>query len=158
MVALSEPSAASVAVLDDDVRFIRMVERVLDAEGIDIQPITTIDLEEAERVVAQGPCSMALIDIMMYGQAAGFELVERLRKNPATQSMPIVVTSGAKRELGRHVDFLRDNGCAVLLKPFCPDDLLAQIHAADAPDAAAGHHGADARVVPFVPRRATAET
>jgi DNA-binding response OmpR family regulator len=145
----------SVAVLDDDVRFIRMVERVLNMEDIGVQPITTIDLDEAERVVAETGCFAALVDIMMYDNASGFDLVERLRRNPATQAMPLIITSGAKRELARRVDFLREHHCAVLLKPFAPEQLVAQVRAAAVPVVEDGTQEAT-RVIPFVPREATA--
>ena len=116
-----------IAVLDDDIRFIRMVERVLASERIGTVPITTIDLEEAVRIVGEGRFAAVLVDIMMYGNAAGFDLIEKLRATPATASVRVVVVSGARRELGRRVDFLRAHQCAVLPKPFEPDELLAKL-------------------------------
>src|SRR5688572_18712191 len=107
-----------IAVLDDDVQFIRMVERILKTEGTPIQPVTTPDLDEAVRVVAETDCQAALVDIYMYGEAAGFELVELLRSNAATADMPLIVTSGAYQEIARRVPFLQRHGCLVLPKPF----------------------------------------
>ena len=42
-----------VAVLDDDIKFIRLVERVLRQEHIDVLPITTLDLDEAVTIARQ---------------------------------------------------------------------------------------------------------
>ncbi len=116
-----------IAVLDDDIRFIRMVERVLDGEDIGIQPITTVDLSEAVRVIAQSTCEMALVDIFMYDHAAGFQLIEMLRETSATAQLPILVTSGAQREVGKRFAFLQQHNCDVLLKPFAVDDLIAKV-------------------------------
>lgn len=116
-----------VAILDDDIRFIRMVERVLDGEDISIEPITTVDLEEAVRVLAQSRCEMAIVDIFMYGNAAGFTLIEMLRAEPATAALPILVASGARREIGKRVAFLQQHNCDVLLKPFGIDELIDKV-------------------------------
>lgn len=112
------PGGGPLAVVDDDLRFIRMVERALATEGIRVQPVTTLDVDEAVRVIVENRCQAAFVDLLLYGEALGFTLVERLRQHPATRHLPIAVTSGARRELGRHVDFLRRHRCAVLLKPF----------------------------------------
>jgi ActR/RegA family two-component response regulator len=114
-------------VLDDDVQFIRMVERILKTEDMTIQPVTTPDLDEAVRVVAVTGCRAALVDIYMYGEAAGFELIERLREQRATADLPLIVTSGAYREIARRVPFLQQHHCSVLPKPFEVDALLSHL-------------------------------
>ena len=140
---IAAPNENRVAVLDDDIKFIRLVERVLRDEHIDVLPITTLDLEEAARIVAESGCLAALVDIYMYGDAAGFTLIEKLRAHPATAHLPLIVTSGAHREVGRKVSFLVEHNCMVLLKPFEVADLIAKVHGASAP--AANVHGASAR-------------
>jgi DNA-binding response OmpR family regulator len=116
-----------VAVIDDDLPFIRMVERGLATESIAVQPVTTMDIDEAVRVVEAERCQAAFVDVFMYGDALGFSLVERLRANAGTRTLPIVVTSGARREIGRHVEFLQEHRCAVLLKPFDLADIIARV-------------------------------
>jgi two-component system response regulator MprA len=116
-----------VAVLDDDIRFIRRVERVLNQEDVGVCAVTTMDLDEAVRVIGGSECNMVLVDIFMYGSAAGFDLIERLRSAEATARLPIIVTSGARREIGKRVTFLQENNCDVLLKPFAPQDLVARV-------------------------------
>ena len=121
-----------VAVLDDDITFIRLVERVLGTEGIAVLPVTTLALDEAVTVIGSSHCDVALVDIYMYGDAAGFKLIEMLRADPATAHLPIVVTSGARREIGKRVDFLRRHRCEVLLKPFGVEELIALVTRATA--------------------------
>jgi DNA-binding response OmpR family regulator len=124
--ALNESTTFScrVAVLDDDLRFIRMVERALADTGIGIAPVTTLDADEAVRVISSSDCLAAMIDVYMYGEAAGFDIVRRLRAQPATGSMPLILTTGARREVGRYAAFLQAHDCDVLLKPFAVGDLV----------------------------------
>jgi len=114
-------------VLDDDIRFIRLVERILKAESIDVQPVTTLYVDEAIRVIADTHCDAALVDVYMYGSALGFTMIERLREHPATAALPIIVASSARREIGRRVAFLQQHGCGVLVKPFNIDELLVRL-------------------------------
>jgi DNA-binding response OmpR family regulator len=118
-----------IAVLDDDIKFIRLVERVLDGLDIDIQPVTTPDLDEAVRVVRTTRCRAALVDLYMYGDPSGFRMVEKLRHDPGTSDLPVILTSGAHRELGRKVGFLVQHHCSVLLKPFSVEELLTRVGA-----------------------------
>jgi DNA-binding response OmpR family regulator len=120
-------SRERIAVFDDDIRFIRLVERVLRGVDIDIQPITTPDVDEAVRVVSCTGCRAALIDLYMYGDARGWRFVEGLRQDPRTMELPLIMTSAAHRELGRRVSFLLEHHCSVLLKPFSIDELLSRI-------------------------------
>jgi DNA-binding response OmpR family regulator len=144
------PYVRRIALVDDDIRFIRMVERVLFGERTEIVPITTLDLAEATDIIADGGFSLVFIDIMMYGHAAGFELVEQLRRREPTASIPLVITSGAQREIGRRVEFLRQHDCSVLLKPFEPEELLAKVRSADPPPPPrALHPGQQASITTF---------
>jgi CheY-like chemotaxis protein len=121
---------ARIAVLDDDTQFIRLVERVLRDERVEVQPVTTLDLDEAVRVVSESNSAAALVDVYMYGSAQGFELVERLRSDPATERLAIIVTSGAHREIGKKAGFLNEHRCSVLLKPFDNSDLISRVRQA----------------------------
>jgi CheY-like chemotaxis protein len=116
-----------VGVLDDDVVFIRFVERALSTVGIEVQPVTTFDLGEAVRVITSTNCDVAFVDIFMYEGVHGFACVERLRAEAATRELPIVVTTGAHDLVAQRSQFLARNACRVLLKPFSVDDLLRTI-------------------------------
>jgi len=47
---------------------------------------------------------------------------------PDLAELPIIVASGARREIGRRVEFLQAHRCTVLLKPFGADELIAKVH------------------------------
>jgi CheY-like chemotaxis protein len=123
----AEADCRPVAVLDDDVQFIRMVERMLRSRNIPVQPVTTPDLDDAVSVIAGSRCRAALIDIYVYGAAAGFPIIELLRQEPLTRGLPLVVSSGAYRDIARHIPFLQEHHCSVLPKPFTMDELFTRL-------------------------------
>ncbi len=120
-----------VGVLDDDIVFIRFMERVLSTVGIEVQPVTTFDLGEAVDVISSTHCDVAFVDIFMYEGIHGFACVERLRAEAVTHDLPIVVTTGAHDLVAQRSQFLARNACRVLLKPFSVDDLLHTINGSD---------------------------
>ncbi len=76
---------------------------------------------------------MILMDLLM-PRLDGWDVVEWLKKNPATRAIPIVAVTGASPE---RVRLAKVAGCdAVLAKPCDPDVLLAAIQRALAPPSA----------------------
>ena len=119
--------APVVAIFDDDIAYIRAVERMLRLGGFASCPITTFDVDEAARVIAEAGCRAVLVDIFLYDEPRGFSCIERLRAVEATANLPLVVTSGAHREIQRMAPFLAAHRCELLEKPFGPDELLAKL-------------------------------
>jgi CheY-like chemotaxis protein len=67
------------------------------------------------------PPDLVIADLTM-PVMSGVELVDQIRSNPATASIPIVLLSG------RQVDSATsERADAVVMKPFEPEDLLARI-------------------------------
>jgi CheY-like chemotaxis protein len=117
-----------IAVCDDDLAFIRFVERLFSCAGATIVPVTTLDPAEAVRVIGDAGCDAALIDLRMYNDDhAGLTLVRLLRECPTTMDIPLEMVSGATRELKKHADYLHELRCAVLPKPVSAEDLLASL-------------------------------
>lgn len=116
-----------VVVFDDDMQFLRMVERALKSHGLRAEFVTTPGLVDAADVVSAINPRLVIVDVFMYGDAAGFSFIEVLRSRAENRDLPIVVSSGAHSELARHREFLRQHRCSVLPKPFGVDDLLRAV-------------------------------
>ena len=128
--AISAQRTMCVAVCDDDVRFIRLVERMLDEVHACVVPVTTLDPHDAVAVIAEARCDAALIDLNIYNDGqAGLTLVRLLREHQATSAMPLLLaTAATMRDVRRHGQFLRDFNCDVLPKPFSADALFEALH------------------------------
>lgn len=117
----------TVLVVDDepDVRLIARL--VLQADGFDVKEVAS-----GEAVIEQlqqgAPPDVLLLDVRMPG-IDGWELLRRLRADPAWTSIPVVVFTadlGARSEAPDHLD----PASVLLTKPFQADDLLAAVHQA----------------------------
>ena len=107
---------------------------------------TTANGEEALAAVAESPPDVVLTDVMM-PRVDGFELLRRLRQEPATRDIPVImVTARAGQEAS--VEGLEAGADDYLAKPFRAQELIARVRVAVERSAGRrGLPGADA-VVP----------
>jgi DNA-binding response OmpR family regulator len=126
-----------VLVVNDDPDVLESMRDVLELEGAKVE--TAASCAEADLALARGfEPDVAVIDLRVGRGESGREYAGRLRANPATAGIPIVIMSGDVHAL-RRVAHLAD---ATLEKPFEVDDLYAVLssmcreHAARAEPAA----------------------
>jgi signal transduction histidine kinase/CheY-like chemotaxis protein len=91
-------------IVDDDPAVCSMLHKILTDEGADVT--TLLDGEQALAAINQAPPDLVLLDLMMPGMS-GFEVVARMRANPATATVPVVIVSA--KEL-THEDALTLDG------------------------------------------------
>src|SRR5262245_42280748 len=88
-----QPAARSagvprILIADDNPQGVELLEAYL--AGGDYEIRTAADGEETLRQVAQWPPDLLLLDIMM-PKISGFEVCKRLRANPATRDIPVLM-------------------------------------------------------------------
>jgi phosphate regulon transcriptional regulator PhoB len=83
--------------------------------------------EEALRLVQAGPPDLILLDLMMPAMD-GLEVCRRLRQDPATASLPIVMLTAKGDEVDRVLG-LEIGADDYIVKPFSPRELLARVRA-----------------------------
>jgi signal transduction histidine kinase/CheY-like chemotaxis protein len=89
---------------------------------------TTANGEEALAAVAESPPDVVLTDVMM-PRVDGFELLRRLRNDPATRDIPVImVTARAGQEAS--VEGLEAGADDYLAKPFRAQELIARVRVA----------------------------
>ncbi len=117
------PADQRILIVDDSVATRRLLRAVLHGAGY--QVLEAADAAEAQRVIAQKAPDLILLDIMMPGMS-GFELCERLKQDPATADIPIVMVT-ALSEVRDRVQGLRAGADDFLSKPFDRLELLTRI-------------------------------
>ena len=112
-------------VVNGDPDFLGIIRELLQGEEYNV---TTTNYVPAtfDQIAALVP-SVLLVDLV-YGQRAGWDLLERLHREAQTRGIPVVIFSTAPKELdAARRDPARYGGNAFIAKPFDLDDLLTTI-------------------------------
>ena len=112
-----------ILIVDDEPNIVSMLADVLADAGYDTQAIGNgRDALEAAR---RDHPDLMLLDVQM-PQLDGFEVASRLKADPATASIPIIMLS-AMEGRGARIVGLESGAEEYLSKPFDPAELLARI-------------------------------
>ena len=115
--------AANILVVDDNEMNIRVLEALLAGRGYNVR--TALDGEIALEEVEKAVPDLILLDVMM-PRIDGFGVLERLRKNPATRLVPVVMLT-ALSDLDSNVKAVELGADDFLTKPFNKALLLARV-------------------------------
>ena len=87
-----------ILVVDDEAINLKLVSRLLEMEGYEV--ITAQSGDASLRLIEQTPPDIALLDVRM-PDMDGYELCRRLRQNPRTAGIPIVMLTALVDENDR---------------------------------------------------------
>jgi len=132
-----------VLIVEDEPDIRELVVHHLKREGYQVSAAASG--EEALRQVREAPPDLVLLDLMMPAMN-GLEVCRRLRQDPATATLPIVMLTAKGDEVDRVIG-LEIGADDYVVKPFSPKELLARVRAVlrrsrPAPDAASTTLGA----------------
>lgn len=117
-----------IAVVNDDTEFIALMRDLLSEE--DYRVSTHLVAHNAYQELLAGRPDLIVLDIRMGTPEAGWQLLELLRLNRATARIPVIVCSADAPFLRAKQEHLREQGYAILEKPFDIDTLLEKVGAA----------------------------
>lgn len=115
----------SVLIVDDEVNILLSLEFLMQQSGYDV--VTASDAESALEKIRNQPPSLVLLDISLPGMS-GFDLLEILRSEEPTRSLPIIMLTAHGREIEK------EKGMALgaddyITKPFSTRELVARVEA-----------------------------
>jgi diguanylate cyclase (GGDEF)-like protein len=110
-------------VVDDDVDIARFVEVNLVLEGYRV--ILAHDGEEALALIEAHQPALAIVDLMM-PKIDGLQLTSRIRANPLTAAMPVIMLT-ARGQTADKVNGLTTGADDYLVKPFDTMELVARV-------------------------------
>jgi CheY-like chemotaxis protein len=115
-----------VMVVDDDQDVQEIVSFVLNCHGIEV--INAANGQQLHQLLGSEQTrlpDLIILDVMMPG-VDGYQLCRRLRSDPLTQHIPIMIITGHAEGIYQRIS--TDLGAAVhMTKPFHPLDLLEQV-------------------------------
>jgi DNA-binding response OmpR family regulator len=122
---MSERGLPRILVADDEADVRDLVVYRLSRSGYEV--VAAADGDEALRLALEEPPDLAVLDVMM-PRIDGFELTRRLRAEPATSRVPIILLTARTQEADVTQGF-ESGADDYLRKPFNPDELLARVRA-----------------------------
>lgn len=88
-------SAGTVLIVDDDPSLLAMLGMALQVEGFEVRRATTG--QQALAAIAESRPDVVVLDVMMPG-LDGREVTRRLRNDPTTCDLPVVICSALSRD------------------------------------------------------------
>ena len=115
--------AKTILAVDDEKAIVRLVQVNLERHGYTVT--TAFDGKEALEKIAIAPPDLVVCDVMM-PYMDGFEVLRRLRQNPDTRSLPVIMLTAKAMDHDVYEGWRAGADC-YLTKPFNPNELLGFI-------------------------------
>jgi DNA-binding response OmpR family regulator len=117
--------AQRILVVDDDVNALRLIAYALHREGF--ETLTAKSGPEALQILSETPVDLVILDIMM-PEMDGYEVCRRIREQPATARLPVIMLT-AKSQVEDKVRGFQVGADDYVTKPVLPAELIARVKA-----------------------------
>ncbi|MFG1496979.1 phosphate regulon transcriptional regulator PhoB [Saccharospirillum sp. HFRX-1] len=118
-------NARSILIVDDESAIREVIAAALEMAGY--RTLEAADATEAHALVVDQKPDLILLDWMM-PQVSGIELARRLKRDPLTAEIPIIMLT-AKGEEDHKITGLEAGADDYITKPFSPRELVARLKA-----------------------------
>lgn len=114
-----------IVVSDDDATFIELIKELLSDRGY--PSVTSVLGDRAYDVIRDLKADLVVLDINIMNSALGWNTLDRLKVDPRTAHIPVIICSTDPRLPEHKADWLRQKHIDFLEKPFVIDDLIAKV-------------------------------
>ncbi|WP_008310155.1 response regulator transcription factor [Leptolyngbya sp. PCC 6406] len=113
-----------VLVVEDSIPQREMITELLRGSGLDVTAASD-GVEALEHIQSGHPPDLVVLDIVM-PRMNGYELCRRLKADPSTQDVPVVMCSSKGEEFDRYWG-MKQGADAYIAKPFQPTELVGTV-------------------------------
>ncbi len=113
-----------VLVVEDSVPQREMITELLRGSGLDVTAASD-GVEALEHIQSGSPPDLVVLDIVM-PRMNGYEVCRRLKADPSTQNVPVVLCSSKGEEFDRYWG-MKQGADAYIAKPFQPTELVGTV-------------------------------
>lgn len=111
---------STVLVVEDTLSELKLIKNYLQDSGYSVI-VATDAIEALDKAVQQQP-DVIVTDVLMPGMS-GFELCRKLKSNPATKQLPIIICSSKNQEIDR-IWGMKQGAAVYVTKPFTREQLV----------------------------------
>lgn len=116
------PAPPHILAINNDAAVLGLFRDLLEEEGYTVT--TQAYLDKNLLAIARLAPDLIILDYMWSEEDAGWSMLQMLQMNPATSQIPIILCTGAVREVEALSGHLTELGIRVVLKPFSIYHLL----------------------------------
>jgi len=114
-----------IAVVNDDTAFLSLMAEVLEENGWETSIVR--EGSHAYATIKEQRPDLVILDIRMESPENGWHIIELLKLDPETATIPMVVCSAAIDDLKSKKEWLEERDITTLPKPFDIDDLYQTV-------------------------------
>jgi two-component system phosphate regulon response regulator PhoB/two-component system alkaline phosphatase synthesis response regulator PhoP len=114
-----------ILVVNDNQEILDLMRDLLEEEGHEVM-LHSYAIKDLDQIKRMRP-DLIVLDFIIEGENAGWSLLQKLKLDPETACIPVVVCTAAARTVRDLEGHLKAKGVSVILKPFDIDDLLREI-------------------------------
>lgn len=112
-----------VLMIDDEPIYLKLYQTILKNEGFDVYD--ALGYEDARSLLATNHFDLIILDIEM-PKYNGIEILEKLKSNPATKNIPVIMSTGTY-SLDMIEDSFRHGAATYLEKPVNSRELMGAV-------------------------------
>lgn len=123
--AQKDKKAKKILVVNDTQEILDLFRDILQEEGYEVELYSYAfnDLVEIKRIAPD----LIILDYIIGGEDYGWQVLQKLKMDRATAAIPVIVCTGAVRQVREMEGHLKEKGVGIVLKPFDIDDLLHEV-------------------------------
>ena len=126
------PATRSVVVFNDDEMFLDLMQSLLSDEGFCVA--TRRDWDDGLAFVKTRRPDLVVMDIVRNLREVGWTMFDRLKSDPSTRDIPVIICTASHATIDRNRDRLVEHGDAYVLKPFDLDEFMGVVRRLLGPD------------------------
>jgi CheY-like chemotaxis protein len=119
---------ARIFVADDDKDFLQLMRELVEEEGYSV--LVLREKNKAYEEIKQALPNLVILDVVMEHPDTGWQVLNRLKSDPETAHIPVIICSGDIWAVRPKLQHLLRLGCTTVEKPFDFDTMLSAIQKA----------------------------
>lgn len=120
------PGARTIVVINDSPELLELAEMLLREENYEVK--VSVAGTGSLELIRGADAALVVLDIRL-PDISGWQILQELKADPATASIPVLVCSAAVEQLRALADQLLEMGVDTLIKPFSIDIFLEKVNA-----------------------------